>query len=235
MNNNKFLRIAGPCAVESYEQMSKTARAIADNIDILRGGAYKPRSNPESFQGLGVEGLEILHKVGEEIGKPVITEVLDPRHLEMICKYSDYLQIGARNMQNFELLKEVARSGKTVVLKRGMGAKVSEWIMSAKYILAGNSKVILCERGIRTFEDSTRFTLDLAGAMVAKIESGLPVIIDPSHATGRKDLIPAMCMAASAAGFDGIMVEAHYKPRSALCDAEQALTPDEFNKIIDKF
>lgn len=219
--------------MESYEQMSQTAGAIKDNIDILRGGAFKPRSNPKSFQGLGEEGLKILQRVGKEIGKPVITEVLDPRHIEMVCRHSDYLQIGARNMQNFELLKEVGKTGKTVVLKRGMAAKVSEWIMAAEYILAGGSKVILCERGIRTFEDSTRFTLDLAGAMAAKMESGLPVIIDPSHATGRKDLIPAMCRAAQAAGFDGIMVEVHNKPQEALCDAEQALTPGEYIQTIN--
>lgn len=227
-----FIKIAGPCAVENYEQMSKTAKAIKDKIDILRGGAFKPRSNPKSFQGLGEEGLKILQRVGKEIGRPVITEVLDPRHIQMVCKYSDYLQIGARNMQNFELLKEVGKTKKTVVLKRGMAAKVSEWIMAAEYILDGGSKVILCERGIRTFEDSTRFTLDLSGAMVAKLESGLPVIIDPSHATGRKDVILAMCCATQASGFDGIMVEVHYKPDEALCDAEQALTPANFNNIF---
>lgn len=229
---NKFLKIAGPCAVENEEQMMATAKAIKEQVDILRGGAYKPRSNPKSFQGLGEEGLKFLAQAGKEIGKPVITELLDPRHIELVCKYSDYLQIGARNMQNFELLKEAGKTGKTVVLKRGIAAKVNEWIMAAQYILAGGSDVILCERGIRTFEDSTRFTLDLAGALAAKIESGLPVIVDPSHATGRQDLIIPMARAAQSAGFDGIMVEVHCCPEKALCDAEQALKPEEYVEIL---
>lgn len=232
MKKIKFTKISGPCAVESYEQMILTAKAIKDHIDILRGGAYKPRSNPNSFQGLGEEGIKILSRVGKEIGKPVITEVLDTRHVSLVSKYSDYLQIGARNMHNFELLKEVGKTGKTVVLKRGLAAKVSEWIMASKYVSAGGSKVILCERGIRTFENSTRFTLDLAGAMVAKIESGLPVYVDPSHATGRKDLIASMVRAIHSAGFDGVMIESHYCPVSAKCDADQALEPDEYISMI---
>jgi len=232
MNKTKFTKISGPCAVESYEQMIHAAKAIKDNIDILRAGAFKPRTNPNSFQGLGEEGIKILNRVGKEIGKPVITEVLDTRHVSLVNKYSDYLQVGARNMHNYELLKEVGKTGKTVVLKRGLAAKVSEWIMASKYVSAGGSKVILCERGIRTFEDSTRFTLDLAGAMLAKIESGLPVFVDPSHATGRKDLIASMVRAIHSAGFDGVMIESHCCPVSAKCDGDQALEPDEYNSII---
>jgi 3-deoxy-7-phosphoheptulonate synthase len=233
MKKMKFTKISGPCAVESYEQMIKTAQAIRENIDILRGGAFKPRTDPKSFQGLGEDGLRILNRVGKKIGRPIITEVLDTRHVSLVCKYSDYLQIGARNMHNFELLKEVGKTRKTVVLKRGLAATVSEWIMASKYISAGGSNVILCERGIRTYEDSTRFTLDLTGAMVAKIESGLPVLIDPSHATGRKDLILSMVKATYAAGFDGVMIESHFCPSSAICDANQALKPDEYNSIIN--
>lgn len=228
-----FLVIGGPCAVESEKQLKETAMAIKNNIQILRGGAFKPRTSPESFQGLGEEGLKILKKVSEELKVPTVTEVLDTRDVELVAQYADFLQIGARNMQNFELLKEVGKSMKPVILKRGLAATIDEWISAAGYISnEGNNQIILCERGIRTFETETRFTLDLSGAIVAKNKSGFPVIIDPSHATGRKELIKPLALAAKAAGLDGVMIEAHINPSEALCDKDQALTPEEFNEIF---
>jgi len=233
INDRKFIRIAGPCAIESEKQLSKTAMAIKNNIDILRGGAYKPRSKPGSFEGLKKEGLKILNKVGKKINKPVVTEVIDTRDVSLISGYTDILQIGTRNMSNFELVKESGRTKKPILLKRGFGSTVEEWLSAKDYILkSGNNKIILCERGIRTFETSARFTLDLAGALIAKNESNLKVIIDPSHATGKKELIGPVAKASKASGLDGIMIEVHYKPQTAKCDAEQALTPKEYNKII---
>lgn len=230
-----FLVIGGPCAIESKQQLFNTAKKIKRNIDILRGGAYKPRTRPNSFQGLGEEGLQLLQKVSKEINKPTITEVMEPAKVDLVTKYSDIIQIGARNMQNYPLLIAAGKTKIPVMLKRGLAATVDEWLAAASYITSqGNDKLILCERGIRTFEDRTRFTLDLAGAFKAKQISGLPVIIDPSHATGDKELIAPMIRAARAIGFNGVMVETHIDPKEALCDKEQALTTDQFNQIFDK-
>lgn len=233
--NKKFLVIAGPCAIESEEQLYKTAKPIAKNIDFLRAGAYKPRTSPYSFQGLGKEGLLILKKVSKKLKIKTVTEVLDTRDVDLVSTYTDIIQIGARNMQNYSLLKEAGKTGKPVLLKRGFSATVEEWLSALEYILKeGNKKVILCERGIRTFENSTRFTLDLGGALVAKKKSGLPVIIDPSHGTGRPDLVSPFVKAAKASGLDGIMAEVHYNPKVAKSDADQAITPRKFNKIINE-
>jgi len=228
-----FVVMAGPCAIESLAQLEKTAELIKKNTQILRGGAYKPRTKPSSFQGLKEEGLKLLKQVGDRLNLPTITEILDPREVALVASFVDIFQVGTRNMANYALLKEIGKSGKPVMLKRGMSATINEWLSAAEYIFAeGNQQVILCERGIRTFMTETRFTLDLAGAMLAKQKSGLPVIIDPSHATGIPALIPPMVKAAKAAGFDGIMVEVHYDPSQAKCDAEQALTPDQFNEMF---
>lgn len=230
-----FCIIGGPCAVESEEQLFETTRAIRKNIDILRAGAFKPRTFYKSFQGLGEEGLKILKRIGKEFKVPTVTEVMDTRDVELVAEYADILQIGARNMQNYPLLKEIGKTKKPVLLKRGLSAKIEEWIAVTEYILAGgNNQIILCERGIRTFETSTRFTLDLAGALLAREISRMPVIIDPSHATGIPELIGPLVRATKAAGLDGIMVEVHYNPKTAKCDAKQALIPEEFNEIIEK-
>lgn len=223
-----FSLIAGPCAVENRDQALEAALgARAAGATLLRGGAYKPRTSPYSFQGLARHGLEILAECREATGLPVVTEVMDARDVEHVAEVADALQIGARNMQNFALLKEVGRIHRPVVLKRGLSATVEEWLMAAEYIAQqGNSEIILCERGIRTFEPSTRNTLDLAGMAVAQQESHLPVIVDPSHATGDRTLVGPMARAALAAGADGVMVEIHPRPSEALCDGPQALTPD---------
>jgi 3-deoxy-7-phosphoheptulonate synthase len=229
----KFIRIAGPCAIESREQLFKTVEAIGSQTDILRAGAYKPRTSPDSFQGLGVKGLKLLKEAGSKFNLPTITEVMDPRKVDLVAKYCDIIQIGARNMQNYPLLVEVGKSKKPVMLKRGLASTVDEWLSATEYITSsGNDKVFLCERGIRTYENRTRFTLDLAGAFKAKQISGIPVIIDPSHATGDKSLIGPMARAAKASGFDGIMIEVHYRPAEALCDKEQALSPKEYLKLV---
>jgi len=224
-----FAMIAGPCAVESREQALVSARAAKEaGATLLRGGAYKPRTSPYAFQGLARDGLAILAECREETGLPIVTEVMEARDVEHVAEVADALQIGTRNMQNFALLKEVGRARRPVVLKRGLSATVEEWIMAAEHIAQqGNSDIVLCERGIRTFEPSTRNTLDLAGMVVAQQETHLPVIVDPSHATGRRDLVPAMARAALAAGADGVMVDVHPSPTEALCDGHQALTPDE--------
>ena len=226
--------MAGPCSIESEEQTLETARAVkAAGADILRGGAFKPRTSPYAFQGLGLTGLKLLAKAREETGLPIVTEVLDPRDVSWVAEYADILQIGTRNMQNFSLLREVGKSGRPVLLKRGMYSTLEEWLNCAEYILSeGNSDVILCERGIRTFETYTRNTLDLSAVPAMKELTHLPIIIDPTHSTGRKSLIPAMSLAAVAAGADGLMIEVHYKPETALCDADQALTPDIFHDIM---
>ncbi len=227
-----FTIFGGPCAVESEEQLFKTIEAVKENIDVIRGGAFKPRSKPDSFQGLGKEGLELLKKAGEEFKKPVITEIMDTRDIELVSSYVDILQVGARNMQNYSLLKELGKIRKPVFLKRGLSATIKEWLGSLEYILkGGNEKVILCERGIRTFERETRFTLDLAGAFLVREKTKRPVIIDPSHATGRRDLIAPMVKASKAAGFDGVMVEVHFNPETAKSDKEQSLTPEQFNAL----
>ncbi len=231
----KFFIIAGPCAIESENQLLQTVSKIYKNIDILRAGAFKPRSFPESFQGLGEKGLKILQKVSRKFNLKTVTEVMDTRDVDLVCKYADILQIGARNMQNYSLLKEVGKSKKPVILKRGLSATISEWLGAADYIIKeGNKNIILCERGIRAFGSETRFTLDLAGAILASQKSNFPVIIDPSHATGKKELISPLVKAAKAAGLAGAMIEVHYNPKKALCDGEQALTPKEFNQLYEE-
>ncbi len=231
-----FTVIAGPCTVESEKQTIETAVAVKKaGAHALRGGAFKPRSSPYAFQGLGLKGLQILKKAKAETGLPVVTEVIDSRDVFWVSEYADVLQIGARNMQNFSLLKEVGRSQRPVLLKRGMNSTIEEWLNCAEYILnEGNRQVILCERGIRTFEKYTRNTLDLSSVPVIKELSHLPIIVDPSHATGRASLIPALSLAAVAAGADGIIVEVDVCPEEALCDREQTLTPAQFADMMGK-
>ncbi|MCA1684752.1 MAG: 3-deoxy-7-phosphoheptulonate synthase [Planctomycetia bacterium] len=228
--------IAGPCAIEGEAILNEIASRVREaGANILRGGAFKPRTSPYSFQGLGEDGLKILKAAGERNGMPVVTEVMDPRQVEMVERYADMLQIGARNMQNFDLLKEVGKTRTPVLLKRGMSATVKDLLMSAEYVLAqGNKEVILCERGVRTFEDSTRNTLDLSIVPNAKGLSHLPIIVDPSHATGRPDLIPAMARAGVAAGCDGIHIEVHSCPEKALSDGPQALLPAQYARLMDE-
>lgn len=228
--------IAGPCAIESYEQLSVTAAAIKDaGACILRAGTYKPRTSPYSFQGMEREGLAILQAVSKERDIPVVSEVTDPRLVEVFCQSVDILQIGARNMQNFALLKEVAQSKKTILLKRGPASTIEEWLLAAEYILAGgNPHIILCERGIRTFEPYTRNTLDLNAVALAKELSHLPVIVDPSHGTGRWSLVGPMAKAAVAAGADGLVIEVHPCPSEALSDGPQSLTPERFTVLMSE-
>jgi 3-deoxy-7-phosphoheptulonate synthase len=226
--------IAGPCAVESREQLFHTARSVkSGGANILRGGAFKPRSSPYNFQGLGEEGLKLLDLVRKETGLPVVTEVMDTRQVELVASYADMIQIGSRNMQNYPLLKEAGICGKPVLLKRGMMATIEEFLLAAEYILnQGNEQVILCERGIRTFETSTRNTLDLSAVPMLKRLSHLPVIVDPSHGTGLRWMVPAMAKAAIAVGADGLIMEVHYKPEEALCDGYQSLDLDEFAQLM---
>ena len=229
-----FVVIAGPCAVESEEQLMKTAEAVkAAGANMLRGGAFKPRTSPYDFQGLGLKALKLLEKAKKKYGLPIVTEVLDSRDVTWICEYVDILQIGARNMQNFALLKEVGKSSKPVLLKRGMYSTLKEWLNCAEYILSeGNPNVILCERGIRTFETYTRNTLDLSIVPAVREVTHLPVIVDPSHATGRLGLIKPMSLAAIAAGVDGLIIEVHYKPETALSDRDQQLNPEQFKVLM---
>ena len=231
-----FVVIAGPCSVESEEQTLETARQVkAAGADMLRGGAFKPRTSPYSFQGLGLKGLKILEKAKKETGLPIVTEVTDPRDVSWVCEYADVLQIGTRNMQNFSLLQEVGKSNKPALLKRGMYSTLSEWLNCAEYILAGGNKdVILCERGIRTFETYTRNTLDLSIVPSVKEVSHLPIIVDPSHGTGRLSVIEPMSLAAMAAGADGILIEVHYNPSEAICDKDQAMPTDTFAGLMRK-
>jgi 3-deoxy-7-phosphoheptulonate synthase len=226
--------IAGPCAIESAELLDEIAAGVkAAGANILRGGAFKPRTSPYSFQGLGEEGLKILRATGDKHAMPVVTEVMDPRQVPLVERYADMFQVGARNMQNFDLLKEVGQTCKPVLLKRGMSATVKDLLMSAEYILAeGNPNVVLCERGVRTFEDSTRNMLDLSAVPNVKGQSHLPIIVDPSHATGRPDLIPSMARAAVAAGADGVHVEVHSCPEKALSDGPQALLPPQYAALM---
>ncbi len=228
--------IAGPCSVESEEQLSKTAIAVKElGAHILRGGAYKPRTSPYSFQGLQDEGLKLLSWIRDEIDIPVVTEVMDPRKLELVCEHADILQIGSRNMHNTPLLNEVGKVRKPVLLKRGMSATIEEFLYAAEYILKqGNDQVILCERGIRTFEPSTRFTLDIGAIPVLKRLSHLPVIVDPSHGTGHWWMVPGLAKAAIAAGADGLIIEVHCDPQNALCDGGQSLHPDTFKDLMDE-
>ena len=231
-----FALIAGPCTVESREQTLTTARAVhAAGASMLRGGAFKPRTSPYSFRGLGADALAILDEAREETGLPLVTELLDPRHMDVVAATTDVIQIGARNMSNFLLLAEVGKTDKPVLLKRGPSSSVEELLMAAEYILSeGNSRVILCERGIRTFESATRFTLDIGAIPVLKEQTHLPVIVDPSHAAGRRALVPALARAAVAAGADGIIVEAHPRPEEALCDAPQLIRSAEFAPFADE-
>ncbi len=227
--------VAGPCSVESYDQV----KAVADNhtahgLKLLRGGAFKPRTSPYDFQGLGVEGLEILKRIGDENNLGVISEIVDPKDIPLATKYVDVIQIGARNMQNFELLKAAGSVDHPVLLKRGMSATIEEFILAAEYIVSkGNTKVILCERGIRTYEKATRNTLDISSVPILKQETHLPVLVDVTHSTGRKDIIPQTAKAALAIGADGVMVEVHPDPAVALSDAGQQLNIDQFNDFLD--
>ncbi len=227
--------IAGPCTVETEEQTLAAARAVkAAGAVCLRGGAFKPRTSPYDFQGLGEDALKILATAREETGLPVVTEARDVSHVDLVAEYADALQIGARNMQNYDLLQSAGESGMPVVLKRGLSATVEEWLKAAEYIASsGNLDIILCERGIRTFETITRFTLDLAGMVAAKQETHLPIIVDPSHSTGHYSLVSPMTLAAIAAGADGVMIEVHPQPDRALCDSAQQLTPKNFQKLMD--
>ena len=226
--------IAGPCSIETPEQMLAAAREVSlAGGRMLRGGAFKPRTGPHSFQGLGVEGLKYLQQAGREYGLPVVTEVMRIEQLDAVCKHADMLQIGARNMQNFDLLKEVGRTGHPVLLKRGMSATIEEFLAAAEYILAeGNNNVVLCERGIRTFEKATRNTLDLSVVPLVREMSHLPIIVDPSHATGKRSLVPIMARAALVAGAHGVMMEVHPNPAKALCDGAQSLSGDDFGSLM---
>jgi 3-deoxy-7-phosphoheptulonate synthase len=229
-----FMTIAGPCTVESRDVLLDTARTVRDaGAQLLRGGAYKPRTSPYSFQGLGVEGLRLLQEAKDETGLPIVTELMDVRDMEPVLEVADVVQIGARNMQNYNLLTEVGRSGRPVLLKRGLSATLEELLMAAEYVLKeGNENVMLCERGIRTFEQGYRFTLDLMAVPVLKELSHLPVVVDPSHAAGRRDFVTPMSLAAAAAGADGIIVEIHPHPEQAICDGPQALIADEFPEYL---
>lgn len=236
IGGNKIIVMAGPCAVEKKDLLLEIGKKVKDaGATVLRAGAFKPRTSPYSFQGLGEKGLKYLHEVGKKLGLATITEVMDASQIPLVAKYADILQIGARNMQNFTLLKEIGQTKKPVVLKRGMSSTIKEWLMSAEYILSkGNFNVILCERGIRTFEDMTRNTLDVIAVSVVKQLSHLPVIVDPSHATGKWGLVSAASKAAVAAGCDGLMVEVHTKPEEALSDGAQSLVPNNFSELMQQ-
>ena len=226
--------IAGPCSVESYEQVLEIAKSVkASGANLLRGGAFKPRTSPYSFQGLGMKGLEILCAVREETGLPIVTELVSTDHLDIFNEKVDLIQIGARNMQNFELLKQLGQVDRPILLKRGLNATYEEWIMSAEYIMtAGNENVILCERGIRTFETYTRNTLDLQSIPVLSRKTHLPILIDPSHAGGKWWLVESMAKASIAAGADGLMIEVHNNPECALCDGSQSLKPEKYKELL---
>lgn len=234
IGGNKVVMMAGPCSVENEDQIFRLAKVVAESgAKILRGGAFKPRTSPYSFQGLGEEGLKMMRAAADQYNLLVITEVMQISHIELIEPYTDIFQVGARNMQNFPLLKELGNVKKPVMLKRGIAATIEEWLMSAEYILSGgNNNVMLCERGIRTFENYTRNTFDLSAIPVVHKKSHLPVIADPSHATGMRDQVPPMARAAVAAGADGLMIEIHDDPENALSDGPQALYPDTFQKLM---
>jgi len=234
VGGSDIIVIAGPCAVENQEQLFETARSVkSSGAKLLRGGAFKPRSSPYSFQGLGEEGLKLLDLIRKETGLPIVTEVMDTRQVELVANYADVMQVGSRNMQNYPLLKEVGMCRKPVLLKRGMMASIEEFLNAAEYILSqGNDNIILCERGIRTFETSTRNTLDLSAVPMLKRLSHLPVIVDPSHGTGLRWMVPAMSKAAVAVGADGLLLEVHYRPEEALCDGKQSLSLDEFDLLM---
>ncbi len=236
VGGDELLIIAGPCAVEGREPYLEAARSVKDGgAKVLRGGAFKPRTSPYSFTGLAREGLEILAEARQQTGLPVVTEVMDARELELVYAYADILQVGSRNMQNYTLLNAVGQTQKPVVLKRGFAATIQEWLLAAEHIMAaGNSQVILCERGIRTFETYTRNTIDLGAVVAAKELSHLPVIVDPSHGTGRVSMVGPIARAAIAAGADGVMVEVHQNPAEALSDGFQSLTPTSFAQMMSE-
>lgn len=236
ISGGAMAQIAGPCAIENAPVLDEIAGHVKKaGANILRGGAFKPRTSPYSFQGLGEEGLKILRDVGAKHDMPVVTEVMDPRQIPLVDRYADMFQIGARNMQNFDLLKEIGQTSRAVLIKRGMSATVKDLLMSAEYVLAeGNPNVVLCERGIRSFEDSTRNMLDMSAVPNVKGMSHLPIIVDPSHATGRPDLIPSMACAAVAAGADGVHIEVHSCPEKALSDGPQALLPRQYAELMER-
>jgi 3-deoxy-7-phosphoheptulonate synthase len=236
VGGSSFTMIAGPCAVESRDQTLETARVVRDaGGTMLRGGAFKPRTSPYAFQGLGHEGLRLLEEAKRETGLPIVTEAVDARDLDAVLEVADVIQIGARNMQNYSLLAEVGRSGRPVLLKRGLSSTLEELVMASEYIRReGNDSVMLCERGIRTFETAYRFTLDVMAVPVLKQLSDLPVIVDPSHAAGRRELVLPLSLAAAAAGADGIIVEVHPDPENAICDGPQSLVADEFGAFVER-
>ncbi|TPW20284.1 MAG: 3-deoxy-7-phosphoheptulonate synthase [Elusimicrobia bacterium] len=235
VGGNRFIIMAGPCAVESREQTLRIARKVkAAGAHVLRGGAFKPRTSPYAFQGMGEDGLKILAEARAETGLPVVSEALDPESLQLVYKYADVIQIGARNMQNFALLKEAGKLDKPVLLKRGLSATVDEWLQSAEYLLSeGNHRVMLCERGIRTFSSHTRNTLDLNAVPVAQKLSHLPVLVDPSHGTGVRDKVAPLAKASAAVGAHGLIIEVHDRPAEALCDGPQAMPPEEFAALVE--
>ena len=236
IGGKRVVVMAGPCAVESEKQLMEVARAVKDSgASILRGGAFKPRTSPFSFQGLGEVGLELLAQAREKLDMPVVTEVVDPHDVDLVAKYADILQVGSRNMQNFALLTDIGRSKRPVLLKRGFSCTITEWLTAADYLLAeGNNQIILCERGIRTFEDSIRFSLDISAIPVVKRFSHLPVVVDPSHAAGHYSVVPAIAKAAVAAGADGLLIEVHPNPKEALIDGLQSLTPSDFARLMEE-
>ena len=236
IGGNEIVVMAGPCAVESEEQVLATAQAVkAAGATVLRGGAFKPRTSPYQFRGLGESGLKILAQAGKETQMPIITEVMSPDHVDLVAKYADILQIGARNMQNFVLLDEVGKTKKPVLLKRGLSSSIQEWLLAAEYVLAqGNEQVILCERGIRTFETYTRNTMDVSAIPIIEKVSHLPIIADPSHATGKWYLVSPLALAAVAAGADGLLIEVHPNPDMALADGPQSLTFDNFRLLMSQ-
>ena len=235
IGGGNFAVIAGPCSVESEDQIMSAARAVkAAGATILRGGAFKPRTSPYDFQGMGADGLELLRKARKATGLPIVTEIMSEKHLDLF-EDVDLIQVGARNMQNFELLKTLGRTRKPILLKRGLSSTIKEWLMSAEYIMAGgNENIILCERGIRSYDTYTRNVLDLSAIPVVKELSHLPIIVDPSHATGKSRLVPSMSLAAVAAGADGLIIEVHNDPANALCDGAQSLTPAQFDEVAKK-
>lgn len=236
VGGDRLAVFAGPCAIESQEQFTFVSKAVKKSgANILRGGAFKPRSSPYSFQGLESDGLKIMYNSGKELGMPICTEVLDPRDVELVATYADIMQIGARNMQNFKLLREVGKTNKPILLKRGLASTMEEWFMAAEYIMSeGNENVILCERGIRTYETATRNTFDVSAIPIAREMSHLPIIGDPSHATGTYKYVPAVAKAAIAAGADGLMIEVHNCPEKAASDGAQSLTPEKFDKLMQE-
>jgi 3-deoxy-7-phosphoheptulonate synthase len=236
IGGKRIVVMAGPCAVESEEQLMEAAKVVKGaGASILRGGAFKPRTSPFSFQGLKKAGLELLTRAREEFGMPVVSEVVEPHDVSLVSRYVDILQVGSRNMQNFSLLTRIGRAKCPVVLKRGFSCTVTEWLTAADYLLAeGNNQVILCERGIRTFEDSTRYSMDISSIPVIKKVSHLPIIVDPSHAAGHYSLVPAIAKAAVAAGADGLLIEVHPNPKEALVDGLQSLTPSDFTRLMQE-